>query len=300
MNIAIIGYNSFIAKNLLKFLQTENHNIHLFGRSIKKDSSNLIFHKFNYPENKLDVNFLINFDAIIYLVGAGIQSNLNENADLIFYLNYELPKKIFLSLSKNKFKGKILTFGSYFQIGFNEQYKFFNEDEIIHSKNPIPNDYCESKRLLTNFIKKNKFNFSFYHLILSNVYGLGENSNRLIPYVINSIKSKSPLVFTSGDQIRQYIHVNDVGKLILRIIKYKFEGGIYNITNKKSVLIKDLVYKIFDLCNEKIDSYNISFGKAKRKDSDMKILLLDNRKSVKYLGFEEHISLDSGILDYLK
>ena len=49
-----------------------------------------------------------------------------------------------------------------------------------------------------------------------------------------------------------------------------------------------------------IDSYNISFGKAKRKDSSMKILLLDNRKSVKNLRFEENISLDSGILDYLK
>tara|TARA_B100001059_G_scaffold187863_1_gene190177 strand:+ start:15847 stop:16749 length:903 start_codon:yes stop_codon:yes gene_type:complete len=300
LNIAIIGYNSFIAKNLLKFLQTENHTIHLFGRSKKKDTSNLIFHKFNYPANKLDINILTKFNIIIYFAGAGIQSNLNENADLIFYLNYELPKKIFLSLSENEFKGKILTFGSYFQIGFNDHNKFFSEDEIANSNNLVPNDYCRSKRLLTTFLKKNKFNFSFYHLILSNVYGFGENNNRLIPYVINSIKSKSPLVFTSGDQIRQYIHVNDIGKLILKIIKYKFEGGIYNITNKKSVLIKDLIYKIFDLCNENIDSYNISFGKAKRKDSGMKILLLDNHKSVKNLRFEENISLDSGILDYLK
>jgi UDP-glucose 4-epimerase len=49
----------------------------------------------------------------------------------------------------------------------------------------------------------------FLTLRLFNIYGPGETPYRLIPYVTNAISAGTPADLTSGDQVRDFVHIDD-------------------------------------------------------------------------------------------
>lgn len=51
---------------------------------------------------------------------------------------------------------------------------------------------------------------AFVTLRLFNVYGPGERPSRLIPYVTAAIGARAPADLTSGEQMRDFVHVDDV------------------------------------------------------------------------------------------
>ncbi len=55
---------------------------------------------------------------------------------------------------------------------------------------------------------------------------------RLIPYVINAIRNGEELHFTAGDQTRQYIHVNEVPRMLALAFEKNLPSGLYNIQGK--------------------------------------------------------------------
>lgn len=55
---------------------------------------------------------------------------------------------------------------------------------------------------------------SFLHFILPTIYSEYEDQNRLIPYMLRAIKNGEKLSFTSGEQVRQYLYVDEVPRMI--------------------------------------------------------------------------------------
>ncbi len=300
MTVAIIGSNSFLAKYLIRELTTDNINTVLYGGSESVEFPELRFTVFKFPEHQIDYASLLNFDTIIYTAGAGIQANLCETTEVIYELNSFLPIRLANILSANSYKGKFLTFGSYFEIGSEENERYYSENEIATSMNKVPNHYCTSKRLLSRYLSSRPQALNFYHLILPNIYGKGENTQRLIPYLINAIKSKEEIKLTSGEQVRQYIHVADVAKTVLDIIKGNYPKGFYNLCRPEPIQIKELVEKIFILCRQKnkFDSLNL-FGSKERNDTAMPYLFLNNTKAVNTFKYQPKISIEEGIKTYL-
>lgn len=294
--IAIVGSNSFLAYYLAKKLQDIGHNLTGYAKT-NKNSFTDTFVVFNHPINPLEFNDLLHFDCIIYAAGAGIQSNNEESSTEIFFLNAFLPIKIALFLENKKWEGKFVTFGSYFEIGFNNEQHFFTEHEVLLSKSMVPNDYCSSKRLLSRFLVNKESPLQHYHLILPTIYGHGENENRIIPYLLNNIVKNLPIKLTSGEQIRQYLHADDVANVVLLIVENPFPKGVYNLTQETPIRIKDLVYKVYNCLGQKPPD-NI-FGQSQRSDMAMSVLLLSGKKQQNIFNQLDTLSLEEGILSYL-
>ena len=222
MNVAIIGSNSFLAKYIILELVADNINPVLYGKSPLHEFPSLEFTLFQYPEYPIDYFGLIKFDIIIYTAGAGIQANLNEAPEIIYELNSFIPIRLASMLAANNYKGKFVAFGSYFEIGKEPNEQYYSEDEVVTSLNKVPNHYCVSKRLLSRYLSSSPQTLNFYHLILPNIYGKGENPQRLIPYLITALQNKEEMKLTRGQQVRQYIHAADVAKTVLNIIKERY------------------------------------------------------------------------------
>lgn len=300
MTVAIIGSNSFLAQYIIRELTTGNINTVLYGRSASVEFPKLRFTVFKFPENHIDCTGLLNFDTIIYTAGAGIQSNLRETTEIIYELNSFLPIRLANILSATSYKGKLLTFGSYFEIGSEENERYYSENEITTSLNKVPNHYCTSKRLLSRYLSSCPEALNFYHLILPNIYGNGENSQRLIPYLINAMKKNEEIKLTSGEQVRQYIHASDIAKTVLNIIKENFPPGFYNLCRNEAIQVKELVKKIAGLCGQ-TDKFNDAnlLGSKERNDTAMPYLLLNNTKAVNTFTYQPKISIEEGIKTYL-
>ncbi len=309
MKICLIGATSFLARSIIEeLLKKDDHILHLFSRKIPKiitqRHSQCIYSNYHFPAYPLPLNKkILPSEIIIYCAGAGIQPKHRDKSSHIFELNTFEPMRLINFLQKSRWQGQLITFGSYFEIGNNEQEKYFTEKELIYQRNILPNAYCESKFLLTQFIhqklvKAEKLSFHLLHMILTNIYGKEENRERLIPYLVSSIKNKQDVSLTSGRQKRQYVHVKDVALLITQIVNQKL-SGIFNITTQESISVKQVVEKTLCIGKKKTNiEVRADFGKAIKRDSNMQFLALDNSKARKKLGFKASISLEKGIETY--
>jgi nucleoside-diphosphate-sugar epimerase len=240
---------------------------------------------------------LLSFDAILNFSGGGVQSNSVETNIDIYRINLFFPIEVIGFLAENNFRGKFFSFGSYFEIGFNDEVKYFTEKEICKSDGIVPNIYCDSKRLLTKHFSNSIHNLKWFHLILPNIYGHGENDNRLIPYLISSLKKGQPLRLSSGEQVRQYLHVKDLCRLIFELTERDVKADIYTIPSfEQNIQIKDLINNIFKFFSKKENDWEV----VQTRDQGMSVLLLDGTKIKNILpSWRPEISLNQGISEYI-
>ncbi len=273
MIVSIIGSNGLLSRTFSNYCHKNDIVLKIYGRQVPVGDRYSKFVQVDLIKDKLDFVTLSESDVIIYTAGAGIQSNVFHSSEDIELLNTIVPISIFNELNKLNFKGILVTFGSYFEIGVNNQDILFDEEMVIHSIYDSVNDYTTSKRKLTSFIACHKFSFTNYHFILPTIYGEIESRHRLIPYTIDSLRKNDDLNFTSGNQVRQYIYVGEIPQIIFQSIKYKLEKGIYNISGRETLTVKQLVELIHSTLGKPLNDE--IFGTAKREDTGMMNLQLD-------------------------
>ncbi len=264
MKVSIIGTNGFLSSAIGKFANQARWELYMYGLNKPVDHAFDYFGQTDLINDSLDFNHIKDSDIIIYASGAGIQSNLKENSEVIYKLNVTVPITICNKLKELDYKGCLITFGSVFEMGENSIAQPFSENEIITSQFKAPNDYTISKRILTRFIDSYHHDFTHWHFIIPTIYGKGENPLRLIPYVINSIKSNEKVFFTSGEQTRQYVHVSEVPRLIDLSYNKKLPSGIYNIQGNETLTVKQIVELIYRSFGKVVPEGSV--GAIKRAD----------------------------------
>jgi nucleoside-diphosphate-sugar epimerase len=296
--IAVIGANSFLATYVIRELVQHEYQLRLYGRRALQPTDAATFTVFDYPNNPLNFEDLLTVDTIIYTAGAGIQSNVPTSNDLIYHVNAFLPINLIQYLQDKEYKGHVITFGSYFEIGNSLIEKFYTEEEYITNNNTVPNNYCISKRLLSQYIsqKVNGLDFYLTHFVLPNIYGVGENTTRIIPYLVESIKNKKPIHLSSGTQKRQFLHARDAASIIQKVVDEP-KSGIYNLGDSNVLSIKDVVHMVVDEVPDK-EGLDINFGTITKRDVGMQFLALDPNKVERELNWKASISLVEGIREY--
>jgi nucleoside-diphosphate-sugar epimerase len=297
MKIAIIGSNSFLAGYIIEQLTKPDYALYIFGRT-NRWGEKFDFGLFDLPIICPEITDLLKFDVIVYCAGAGIQANLKQTNESIYDVNTFYPIKLFYGLIERNFTGKFVSFGSYFEIGDSKEAFKFTEIDLLNSRLTVPNDYCISKRIFSRFLDSVNCSFSYIHLVLPNIYGKNENPLRIIPSIIESIKTKTPISFTSGMQVRQYLHVSDIAQLVENCVKCNFVSGVYNITCPEHVQIKQLVEIIYDQMGAKDEFSKVKFGQENRSDNKMQYLLLDDNKARNELGWSPNYDIIRGIQSY--
>lgn len=296
MKLCILGCNGFLSSAIAKYANIKGWELNMYGLDEPHGHSYDRFFKCNLMDADLDCTPLLDSDIIVYAIGAGIQSNLKEGLNLIYNLNVTAPVKICNKLKELDYKGRIVTFGSMFEMGETKEKRNFTEDDILISTAPAPSDYVVSKRMLTRFVSSYKHDFTHWHFIIPTIYGPGENPKRLIPYTINAIKNGEELHFTAGDQTRQYICVDEVPRIIEIAYEKTLPSGMYNIQGKETLTVKDIV----ELIHKKLgkDLPNGCFGTAQRADVGMKYLALDGKTLYGKIGYKPYISIQEMVSRY--
>lgn len=297
MKVLIVGGGSGMLSNSIgSFLKRFGYFVAVIGRSTPSTFVPDIFIKKDLLKEDIYATEVVDFDVIIYAAGAGVQAAVSVEADIIYAMNLQVPIKLSLLLNKCNYQGVFVSFGSYMEIGCNnELYKLFNENDLIYSTLPVPNDYVLSKRLFTHYINDANFIFKNYHFILPNLFARTETGTRLVPYISNYLKEKkrgcdvtSPR-FSSGSQVRQYVFIEEVIWVIVKCIEQTVASGVYNIGGGEIATIREFITGMFISFNEKVDEQ--MFGKEIRRDNDILSLSLDNTKLLKAINFSPKVRI---------
>ena len=119
-----------------------------------------------------------------------------------------------------------------------------------------------------------------------------QEQNRVIPITImNAIQNKK-FNCSSGNQIRDFIYIDDLINVLLKILKNKkLDGEIVNIGSGETISIKKLILKICKLSN----GGQPQFGKIPlRKDEIIKLFPFLS-KVKKSISWSAKVSLDQGL-----
>ena len=112
-----------------------------------------------------------------------------------------------------------------------------------------------------------KYNIKFVILRFGTVYGERANKfNTVKNFIDKAKKYKKVLRNTQGKEIRSYINVKDVIKIVFLLNQKKYENNHYNIFGNKKRTVKDLL----NLIKKKIPGTKISYSKKDNRKFNYK------------------------------
>ena len=300
MKIAIIGANGMLSVALTKyFYGRPDTTVVVYGLDEPQGYVCDSFTQVNLVTQTLNYDEVATADVVIYASGAGVQAALSTPSLLMYQLNVNAPIAITLGLKKAGFKGIYVSFGSYMEIGINdEEGKAFNEDDVVCSLLPVSNDYALSKRLYGRYMRDFKADFTTYHFILPNMFSEDDlkPGTRLVPYTLQYLqdycagKNPESPKFSAGTQTRQFITLEEMILTVDKVITANIPSGLYCIGGGEYLSIRSLIERLFAIYNVPCkDEY---FGQSIRRDGDIRSLRLDGCKLYKTLGYQPDKSIE--------
>ncbi len=128
----------------------------------------------------------------------------------------------------------------------------------------------------------------------SNNYGPNQFPEKVIPLFVTSlIDNKKIPLYGNGQNYREWLHVEDHCRAILKVLTNGKSGEIYNIGGGTELSNKDLTMKILNLMNK--DESCIEYVDD-RPGHDFRYSV-NSRKILDQLGFTPKINFENGILD---
>lgn len=284
MNILVCGGAGFIGFNYLNYVVNKNVNnnyvcldLLTIGGSLDNLSKVLGKSNFSFAKGdicderfvteiceKYHIDFIINFAAESHVDRSLDDPNLFTKTNVFGVVNLlNITKKLgikkFIQISTDEVYGSSNLLNSI----------PFTEDSILNPSSP----YSASKAGSDMFVLayKKSFNLDCKILRLSNQFGLNQYKEKFIPTILDAIKHNKKIpVYGNGNNLRNWMFVEDTIKFIDLIFTDKSEETIYNLGTKFEMKNNDLV-ALF--CKENgYDLSNVEFI-ADRKGHDFRYFM---------------------------
>jgi len=122
------------------------------------------------------------------------------------------------------------------------------------------------------------------------LYGPGEDDRRVVPALLNALVSGNEFAATEGEQVRDYLHVEDVASGFCTLVMQRAEG-IYNIGSGIPVTMRQLMQTAGEIAGH---AELIRFGAQAYRDQDPPFLCADARK-LRALGWKPRYTIRTGL-----
>jgi len=130
----------------------------------------------------------------------------------------------------------------------------------------------------------------------SNVYGPGQIPFRgqgiVSTALASAIKNRPFTIYGRGDNIRDYIYVDDFCRWLFKLAESGRNGEIYNAGSGRGQSIMEMIEKIRNAVEAK--AY-LKLDHVSERPFDVKINILDNRKIIENTKISDLTGLDEGI-----
>jgi len=135
----------------------------------------------------------------------------------------------------------------------------------------------------------------FITLRLFGVFGPGEDSKRLVPYLLDSLISERRVDLTPGEQIRDFLFIHDVldAYVSAAISPSLSNFSTYNICSGCPTRIKDLAIEVARVLNRPM--HLLAFGERPYRSDECMRMLGDNSRFRCDTDWQPRTSLEAGI-----
>jgi nucleoside-diphosphate-sugar epimerase len=123
------------------------------------------------------------------------------------------------------------------------------------------------------------------------LYGSNEHPARLVPTVIHSLLKREPARCSHGNQIRDYLYVQDAADALIALLDSQVTGPV-NIASGQPIALKGVISEIA----RKLDGENlILLGAIPAHSNDTHLVVADINRLTNELGWKQRYNLDEGL-----
>jgi len=300
LNYAIVNIDKLTyAGNLESLIDIENNQNYSFEQTDICDSSSIaaIF-EHHQPDSVIHLAAETHVDRSIDGPSEFIQTNVVGT-----YVMLDVARQYWLSLSaekKDKFR--------FLHISTDEVYgDLYGTEDLFEETTPYSpsSPYSASKASSDHLVRAWNRTYGLPTLITncSNNYGPHQFPEKLIPLVIlNAVAGKQLPIYGEGNQIRDWLYVEDHAKALVKVLRNGVSGETYNIGGHNQKTNLEVVHTICSVLDELIPEHqnNISFYSElithvkDRPGHDMKYAI-DASKILHNLGWKPKETFESGI-----
>lgn len=128
------------------------------------------------------------------------------------------------------------------------------------------------------------------------MFGAGEPQSRLVPAMVAACLHGKPMNCGSGHLIRDFWDVRNVGKAFAALMLSKVDGPV-NIASGRGTRFSEIGAIIEGLTETR---EFIRFGRRAVMPGDPAVLVADTTRLREEVGFQEQVSLETGLADYVE
>ncbi|MFQ7844399.1 MAG: NAD-dependent epimerase/dehydratase family protein [Coprococcus sp.] len=295
----VTGANGFIGKTLVKVLLERNYEI--VALDIRFDdvllNNNLVtcVNVLNKAVAELKDEIPKNeYDCFFHLAWAGTSGP--ARADYEMQLNNVKIACDYIKLCKVVGCKRVVYASS---INEMETYEYLQSDNIEPSGGYIYGTGKLAAHLMGETVAKMN-DVEFIPVIITNIYGIGEKSARMVYTSINKLIHKEHCSFTAGYQTYDFIYITDA---INSIIEVSEKGKAFNRYYIGSGEPKPLREFLIEMKNIVDPEAEIGLGDMSFKGIDISYSQFDLKKVEKDTGYRNKVSFAEGIkmtADYIR
>jgi nucleoside-diphosphate-sugar epimerase len=288
--VLLTGANGFIGRHSIPFLINSNYEIHAVFYSEKPEfnkNKHLFWHRCN----------LLNLEEQKQLL------DKIKPSHLFHFAWYAIPGKYWISLENIRWVQTSLNLLINFVENGGKRAVFagtcaeydwdygYCSEKITLTRPQTLYGTCKNslQQILVQFSKQTGLSSAWGRIFF--LYGSYEAKNRLVPSVITSLLQNQPAQCTHGNQIRDFLHVEDVASAFVNLLNSNVEGPV-NIASGQPIALKTIIHTIASLLGKE---HLIKFGVLSTPKDEPPFLVADTRKLNQQVGWDPKITLETGL-----
>lgn len=224
-------------------------------------------------------------DSCIYLAWAGASGDARSNAHLQLD-NIKFLLETVSVISEMGIK-KFIGAGTLMEL---DALNYIPEDGSI----PNPVSHYPTAKIAARFMAKiecSRLGLEFIWCFISNTYGPGIKSG-FIHYAIKNFLKKENVDFTSGEQLYDFVHVEDTSRAFVSVALYGKSNNSYYLGSSKPRKLKEFIMTIKEIVDPDL---NIKLGTIPFRGNSLSIKDLDCTKLYADTGFKPIYTFEEGI-----
>ncbi len=288
MNIIVSGATGFVGRNLVALLIEKGYDVTILIRSAKNiedeilNKINVVIHDFSNSE--IPNGLTGKYDLFFHFAWEGTSGNARK--DYVIQYQNVIRNCNAIKLSKKLGCSRFVNAGSIME--------YDCLDSFLNGYNPPENYIYNISKFAADYSSRaiaNGCGIDYINVIISNIYGVGEVSDRFINVMIKKMLNNEDIALSSCEQLYDFIYITDAVEAILLAGIDGLNNNSYYIGNKKLIKLKEYVLKMHSIVG---GTSHLKFGSipTDTKIFDYKYIATDKLYE---LGFSPKISFDRGI-----
>lgn len=292
MKILVTGASGFLGKKIVASSINRGIEVHALGRTSAAEK--MQFHKADVCDRNAVLQIMRDVQPthVLNLASKGGTRDGSTLLDLLTVNTVGTDNMLFAA-SQLSAKPHVFILGTAYE--YETSMAPLSEDAHLNPKSPYAISKTASAYCMTQYADV----LPMQYLRLFNIYGPGDRSARIIPYIVDCAQKSKAIELTGCEQLRDFMFIDDLVEILFRLFTRQEHppAGLntLNVGTGIQIKLKELVHAVVSNLESRGIATQVIFGAIPYRKEDPMMCVANNTKLLEMIGEFVFSSLENGV-----